>query len=134
MFFKINRKRLVYILEDSKSYQILMRILLEKKGFKTKIFECASLAVDQVAKDQPSLILSDIHMPNSNGLDFCLTVNSEISDKYIPFIFVSSDDSYENQKKAQMLTNQELFKKPFDSNLILKAVDEVMQPKRLLMN
>ena len=134
MFFKKRSTKLVYILEDSRSYQILLRILVEKRGFKAKVFDCASMARESLIKDKPSLVLSDINMPNSNGLDFCLTVNSELSDKFIPFIFVSSDDSYENQKKALMLTNQKLFKKPFDTNSIMKAIDEVLTPNRFLLN
>ena len=134
MFFKRKPKKLIYIFEDSKSYQILLRIMLEKRGYKIKIFECASLAIDQLKKDQPSLVLSDINMPNSNGLDFCLTFNSEISDKFIPFIFISTDDSYENQRKALMLSNHKLLKKPFDPKHILKAVDEVINPNKLMLN
>ncbi|NET34878.1 MAG: response regulator [Cyanothece sp. SIO1E1] len=134
MFFKRKTHPLIYILEDSKSYQILLRVLLEKKGFKTKVFECASLAKDQLLKDKPSLVLSDINMPNSNGLDFCLQVNSELCETFIPFIFISSDDSYENCRKAEMLTNQSLIKKPMETRLVLKAIDNVLSKRRLLLN
>jgi len=60
------------------------------------------------------LIISDMNMPEMNGMDFKKVIDNDeyVGQKSIPFIFVSSEATNEQIKEAYYYRVQGFFKKP----------------------
>ena len=64
--------------------------------------------------EQPFIILSDINMPQMNGLEFKENIQKDdyLKEKGIPFVFISTNASAEAVRKAHQLSVQGYFQKP----------------------
>ncbi len=64
--------------------------------------------------EQPFLILSDVNMPGMNGLDLKRKIQEDhyLSEKGIPFIFISTNASKMAVRQAHALSVQGYFEKP----------------------
>ncbi|MGE0092685.1 MAG: PleD family two-component system response regulator [Bacteroidales bacterium] len=64
--------------------------------------------------NMPDLIISDINMPNMNGVDFLDYVKKNDLFKYIPFVILSSEDS--TSQKIALLERgaDDYISKPFN--------------------
>ncbi len=80
----------ILVVDNSPNNVSLSRSMLEPFGY--TIFEAGSVdsALKILAKQNPDLILSDLHMPDKDGFDFIEAVKADAGWSKIPFIFISS--------------------------------------------
>lgn len=113
---------LVYVVDDSASYGYLLSKALKIHGFNVSTFSCPQLALENLDKDMPSLILSDIEMPEIDGFQFYRLVRKKYTLSEIPFLFISSTDSEQYKMLAKTLTKNPLLRKPISMDSLVKAV------------
>ena len=81
-----------------------------------RYFDKAQKALEYLltTNEQPFIILSDINMPQMNGLEFKENIQRDdyLREKGIPFVFVSTNASAEAVRKAHQLSVQGYFQKP----------------------
>jgi DNA-binding response OmpR family regulator len=88
-------KDIVYIVEDSKTFQMAFKGMLESLSVETRIFDEPTSALAALANETPSLVISDFEMPNMNGLDFLKEFKSLPERTEIPFLILSMKDDDE---------------------------------------
>ncbi|HEX8462800.1 MAG TPA: response regulator [Segetibacter sp.] len=80
-----------------------------------KLFMGAKQALEYLSTtiDQPFIILSDINMPRINGIQFKEAIQNDemLKNKGIPFVFISTNASYDIVRQAQILSVQGFFEK-----------------------
>lgn len=72
------------------------------------------------------VVLSDINMPEMNGIEFLKHAKQNAVFKNIPFIFVSTESSEARIKEAEGLGVAAYVKKPFQSALIKDILLDVL--------
>jgi len=72
------------------------------------------------------LIITDINMPEINGLEIVSFVKNHPVYQSIPLIIVSTEQAQEDQKKGIELGAKEYITKPFDPEELKKVVLKVM--------
>ncbi|HJW17017.1 MAG TPA: response regulator [Flavisolibacter sp.] len=81
-----------------------------------RYFDRADKAIDYLlaTQEQPFIILSDINMPQVNGLEFKQRIqdNDYLKEKGIPFVFISTNASASAVRLAHQLSVQGYFQKP----------------------
>jgi CheY-like chemotaxis protein len=77
--------------------------------------------------EQPFVILSDINMPQMNGLEFKEKIQSDdfLRQKGIPFIFISTNAAPSAVKKAHLLSVQGYFMKPANITAIHDMLSKI---------
>jgi CheY-like chemotaxis protein len=79
-------------------------------------FDTAEKALDylRTTREQPFIILSDINMPQMNGLEFKEEIQHDdyLREKGIPFVFISTNASASAIRLAHQLSVQGYFQKP----------------------
>src|SRR5690606_28299593 len=85
----LNRKKSILIVEDEKEIHAFLNELLEDKF---KIFSAFNgvEALKILQTDEPDLIISDVMMPEMDGIDFCYKVKSDIKTCHIPIIMLTA--------------------------------------------
>lgn len=117
---------LIFIVEDSSFYRLLMKRLLENNGFKTVDFENPTEAISHLQEMLPKLIISDIEMPTMNGFEFFHEVQKMPINEKVPFLYVSSQDDERCKEQAMKLSSREIIPKPFCLELLLGTIHETM--------
>jgi CheY-like chemotaxis protein/anti-sigma regulatory factor (Ser/Thr protein kinase) len=65
----MNKPDYVLIVEDSPTQSAQMQFLLEEAEYRTEIAINGQLGLDQVRQELPMLVVTDLHMPETNGLE-----------------------------------------------------------------
>jgi len=108
----------IIILEDDKDDEEILVEIFKSINVNNELifFNNARDALNFLAKTdkQPFLILSDINLPDMDGLTFKekIECNELLRKKSIPFVFISTSAAQTMVERAYDLTIQGFFKKP----------------------
>jgi two-component system chemotaxis response regulator CheY len=111
----------ILIVDDSAGIRkILQRVIRQAEIPLGAVYEandgCEALEV--LKKQTVGLILSDINMPNMNGLEMLSRLKSDDSFKHVPVVMVSTEGSQAKVLEAVQLGAAGYVRKPFNAEQI----------------
>lgn len=83
----------VLIVDDSRSALFAVKALLSTAGIRTVTASDGLQGQEALRKEPFDLVITDVDMPNLNGLEFCQWIKSNPETAHIPVIVLSSLDS-----------------------------------------
>lgn len=85
----------------------------------------------QIAKEErPALIFSDIMMPKKDGFQVCQEIKNDLNLKDSYVILLTAKGQEVDKKKGLSVGADEYMTKPFNPELIISKVEEILQIKR----
>src|SRR5881227_2454519 len=105
-------KKLVLI-EDDTDLNALLKYNLEKEGFILVGSQTGKGAIELCRRERPDLILLDIMLPDSDGLDICKGIRSHPELAHIPIIFLTARASETDRIVGLELGANDYIVKPF---------------------
>lgn len=122
--------RNVLIVEDSKAIRSMIRMALEEAGgFLTAEAGNGFEALKMLPTKPFDLIITDINMPDINGLELIGYVKSNPTYREIPLVIVSTEKSEEDKKRGIALGAAGYIVKPFKKEDLLAVVTQVLEGK-----
>lgn len=106
----------VMIVDDSKSMRHVIKKVLKISGLDLgKIIEAANgqEALDQLQNHWVDLILSDIHMPVMDGIEFLRHLGTLADLRDVPVVLVTTERNEKRLKEAMALGARGYLSKPF---------------------
>jgi len=117
----------VLIVEDSRAMRGLIRATVEQMpGFLTHEAGSGFEALKALPKHQYDLIITDINMPDINGLELISFVKNHPQYRDIPLIVVSTERSEEDRKRGMSLGASGYLVKPFKGDELQELVRKVL--------
>ncbi len=119
----------VLIVDDSAAIRkILQRVLSQANLGVGKVIEAADgrEALDAVKQQPVGLILSDINMPNMDGLQFLGELRSHEQWKHVPVLMISTEGSQTKVMEAVQLGAQGFVRKPFTADQIKEKLAGIL--------
>jgi len=123
----------ILIVEDSPTMRALLTSALEDLDAPVKITEADSgfEALRQLPRNSYDLIVTDINMPDINGLELISFVRNNASYRTIPLIVVSTEGSERDRDKGVGLGADAYLVKPFEPEELRDVVrDLIARPRR----
>ena len=110
----------VWIVDDDRSIRWVLEKALQKADIPCKTFSEAESVLEAIKKEQPALILSDIHMPGKSGLEML----SEIKKSYpkLPIIIMTAYSDLDSAVASFQGGAFEYLPKPFDIDKAIELV------------
>ena len=106
----------ILIVEDSATTRALIRAVIEELGeFETVEASSGFEALKMLPQQEYDLIITDINMPDINGLELINFVRNNPRYNQIPIIIVSTERSEEDKKRGMALGATAYVTKPFKS-------------------
>ena len=112
----------ILIIDDEKQMCVSLSKLLEAHGFSTEYCVSPDKALDTIRKNRYDLIITDLKMPGTTGLELIKTIKS--MKLPIPMIMISGYASVENVVEAMKFGALNFYSKPLD---IHRLVNEIKQ-------
>jgi len=128
-----HQDRLILVVDDSDIIRNLTKEELEKAGFQVITANSGKQALKHIAKRMPDLILSDINMPEMDGVEFCKSVKKDPNLSVIPFIFMSSNDDRSIMRRMLQLGASAYLVKPFNLEQMVITVEKLLSDHYLLL-
>ena len=118
----MRQKLKVVIIDDEKDVRESISQWLMLSGFETQEFQSAEEALKVINKDYPGVIISDIKMPDMNGIEFLKKLM--VKDSTIPVILITGHGDVSMAVEAMHLGAYDFLEKPFDPNKIVEISKE----------
>src|SRR5437762_4153674 len=116
--------------DDPTARHVLVRIL-ESAGYGVVEAADGSSARRLVASERPDLLMLDINMPGTDGIDLCLEVKTDPTTNLVPVIHVTGSTGRDDRLAALRAGSDEFVAKPFDMEELLTRVRSLLRTRRL---
>ena len=103
----------ILLIEDDTDLFSLLKYNLEKEGFALSGLETGKGALDLCRQLRPDLILLDIMLPDSDGLDICKGIRKDADLATIPIIFLTARASETDRLVGLEIGANDYVVKPF---------------------
>ena len=106
----------VLIIDDSNTMRKIISRSLRQAGLEFEtILEAGDgqIALDMLNQEKPDIILSDINMPNMNGIEFLKQKAANDAIKDIPVVMITTESGNDIISEAVSLGAKGSIKKPF---------------------
>ena len=131
--FKFHHNRLVLVVDDSRTVRHLVTQALEEAGFKVITAENGKQALKRIDEQRPDLIISDVDMPEMNGIDFCKTLHADPTLSIIPFVIMSANSDRSMMRRLLYLGAAGYLVKPFNLEQIVITVERLLSDHFLIL-
>ena len=121
----------IFIIDDDKDLLMVVRSFLLKEGFDVYAFSNWESAWSGIKNYEPQLILVDVFLPGTDGLDVCKKLKSSYFTRHIPVIVLSS---YPNIAETAIFEfgADEFIAKPFEVNEIISKINKTLSRKNAI--
>ncbi|MFB9279072.1 response regulator transcription factor [Cohnella cellulosilytica] len=109
----------VLVVEDAPEVRRLLRLYLENDGFEVAEAEDGEQAIRQMREQGADLILLDILLPGTSGIDVCRSIRRLSA---VPIIFVSSMNESRHVIEGLESGADDYITKPFDPPVVIARV------------
>lgn len=143
-------KNKILLIDDDKDVLKSLENLLKKDGYNVTAIDDSSKAVEAARNDSFDLVITDVRMPNFNGIETIKKIkkyqdqSGSLKSEFMVITGYADDDA---PKESALLGIANFVIKPFDTNVFLETVknclegkkielpkEERMTPKRYLIN
>ncbi|WP_075602390.1 two-component regulator propeller domain-containing protein [Saccharicrinis aurantiacus] len=124
-------KAKILIAEDNNDLMVFITKML-KSHFTIMQAEDGKAALDLCKKSIPDLIISDIMMPNINGIELCKTIKSTELTSHIPVILLTAKNTIESQIEGLETGADSYLNKPFNFEVLLASINSILQNRAQL--
>ena len=119
----------ILVVEDSSTTRALIRAVIDELGdFETVEASTGFEALKMLPQEEYDLIITDINMPDINGLELINFVRTNDRYRNIPIIIVSTERSEEDKKRGMALGATAYVSKPFKSLELQEVIQKIIGP------
>ncbi len=118
----------ILIVEDSPTMRALLNSALEGLEVPVKITEASSgfEALRCLPRERFDLIVTDINMPDINGLELVAFAKSNDAYRSIPLIIVSTEGADRDRERGLELGADAYLVKPFEAEYLQEVVGDLL--------
>lgn len=121
----MENKKEVWIVEDDEGISEVTTLILNEYGYAPQVIKTSQELFTRLKTQWPSLILLDIFLNDTNGVEVLKKIKSNFRLSSIPIVLMSADTQIE--AKAKEAGADDYLKKPFELTDFLKKVEKYTQ-------
>jgi phosphate regulon transcriptional regulator PhoB len=120
-------KRTILVVEDEKDIRDLVRFHLEQEGYGVREAETGEQALAQVATERPALVVLDLMLPGTDGLEVCRRVRAQTSTETLPVIMLTARAAEVDRVLGLEMGADDYVTKPFSPRELVARVRAVLR-------
>ncbi len=130
---RFHKHQHILVVDDSMVVRNLVASGLQKAGFQVSWAENGREGLKKLRSIRPELILSDITMPEMDGMEFCQKVQADPDLSGIPFVTMSSISDRAVMHRMLQRGAVSYIVKPFNIEQLVINVDKILSDHFLLL-
>ena len=120
-------QKTILFVDDSASIRELVKLSLLQAGYQVLLAGDGLEALKKLEDRKIHLVITDLHMPNMNGLDLIREIRKLDAYAYIPMLFLTTETNHELKVEAKQGGATGWITKPFDQEKLLRTVKKVLR-------
>lgn len=117
----------ILIVDDSESIREVVSFTLENEGYSIISAVDGKDALTQLDGKHLDLIITDLHMPNMNGIELIKEVRKMDAYKRIPILFLTTESQAAKKMEAKEAGATGWIIKPFVPAKLIAAINKVIR-------
>lgn len=114
------------VVEDDTDSRLMMRTLLEMKGYRVIEAENGEAAISSAEAESPGLILMDLQLPRLNGFAVTRHIRQHVRLRAVPIIIISGHEPVQHRRLALAAGCNEFMHKPLDFGLLEETLSRLL--------
>lgn len=123
----------IVIVEDEEDIQEYLKAQLSN-DFKIRTYPNGKVALNEILKNKPDLVISDIMMPEMDGTTLCAKLKSNINTNDVPIILLTAKSREEDQLEGLQTGADAYILKPFNMDILHRNIINLLTVRRTLRN
>lgn len=115
------------IVNDSEIINKIISKSLEKEGFKTVVASNGKEALGLLDKYLFNLVITDVNMPEMDGIEMTKKIREHENYKFIPVIFLSGSEEPEVLKRAKEAGSSAWLTLPFNVKNVVATINKFLR-------
>ena len=116
------QKLVILVIDDDPDVTELLQLRLSEPNRDVLVASTITEAARLISERSLSLILLDLHLPDTDGRNLLLSLREDPVTASIPIVVITADTNPEHQDECLGLGADEYFRKPFDLESLAVAV------------
>lgn len=122
-------KRILIVDDDITLKTALIRYL-HNRGYSVQEASSGAEALALFEQNPPDIVVSDVMMPEMDGLEFCRRLRATRSGQLVPFIFLSSRRELDDRVQGHQMGADDYLVKPFEPKELLAKIEAQLERTR----
>lgn len=119
--------KVIMIVEDSATMRQMVGFTLKRNGYEVIEAEDGSDAMGKINGSPINMIITDLNMPNMDGLEFIRNVRQTPSCKYTPIIMLTTESQETKKSEGRAAGATGWIVKPFSPEQLMAVVEKVIK-------
>lgn len=121
----------ILIVEDDEEIRRYIRSELDSDF---RIYECTNgrEGLETILKEKPDLVISDVMMPEMDGITLCRKIKQNININHIPIILLTAKSKAEDQIEGLEIGADAYIVKPFNTELLRTTISNLIANRERL--
>ncbi len=124
----------ILVVDDERAVVEVHKKLLEKRGYEVIVAYNGVEALSKVASEAPDLVLTDVSMPEMDGLQLCDKLKKDKCTGLVPIIMVTAMDDFDNKIRGIEIGADDFLTKPIRPRELYARVRSLLRIKSLTDN
>jgi two-component system chemotaxis response regulator CheY len=118
----------ILVVDDSRTMRSMVVFTLKGAKFETVEAPDGVLAFEWAKKNpKVDLVLSDVNMPNMNGIELIKNLRTLSEYRFIPILMLTTESSSEKKMEGKQAGATGWIVKPFNPETLLDTINKVIQ-------
>lgn len=126
-------KRWVMVVDDEED---IRNYICQELGRDYHMIACANgkEALTQILEKKPDLVISDIMMPEMDGITLCIKIKQNVNINHIPVVLLTAKAKEEDNLEGLSIGADAYIVKPFHMERLQMTVESIIRNRELLRN
>ena len=116
-------------MEDEEDIQDYLKAQLAS-DFKIRTYPNGKVALNEILKNKPDLIISDVMMPEMDGTTLCTKLKTNINTNDVPIILLTAKSREEDQLEGLQTGADAYILKPFNMDILRRTIINLLTMRR----
>jgi two-component system chemotaxis response regulator CheY len=121
-----NMNRKIMTVDDSPTVRQMLRIALKGAGYDVIEADNGQEALKKLENEKVSLLITDLNMPQMNGIDLIRNVRSSPGLRFMPILMLTTESQESKRQEGKAAGASGWIVKPFKPEQLVKVVQMVM--------
>jgi two-component system, chemotaxis family, chemotaxis protein CheY len=116
----------ILIVDDSESVRMIARLALREQGY--EVVEAANgvEALQKLEGDRVHLVVSDVNMPQMDGIALLKQIKASARHKFTPIIMLTTEAGQDKKDEGRAAGAKAWITKPFQPKVLIDAVAKLI--------